>query len=123
MSAVVVGIPGYHRDNVGLIRSPLINDPRHVHPDYDLYFRYLLTEWTGVLRRVWALLATIDHLPMIKGEVRLTKGFLARGRIRKYLSHQTITLNVPAKKIHVYSQGRWSPSRTASAMRCERIGR
>ena len=98
MSAVVVGIPGYHRDNVGLIRSPLINDPRHVHPDYDLYFRYLLTEWTGVLRRVWALLATIDHLPMIKGEVRLTKGFLARGRIRKYLSHQTITLNVPAKK-------------------------
>jgi|KBSMisStaDraftv2_1062788.scaffolds.fasta_scaffold00048_67 hypothetical protein len=98
MSSILSGIPGYDRYNVGFVISPLIMDPRHVHPDYDLHFRYLLTEWTGVLRRVWALLSTIDHLPILKGDVRLTKGFLARGRIRKYLSHHTITLNVPAKK-------------------------
>lgn len=94
-SMLLVGIGGYERDNVNCVRSPLINDIR---AGLEKPYHALLMEWTGVLRRVWSLLATIDHLPIIKGDVRQAKGFLARGRIRKYLSHQTITLNVPAKK-------------------------
>jgi hypothetical protein len=95
-SAVLVGLGDYNRDNVGYVRSPLIDDPQYranVHA-----YSYLLEEWTGVIRRVWALLATIDHLPLTKGEVRQSKGFLARGRIRKFLDHTTITLNIPGKR-------------------------
>ena len=94
-SSILAGIKGYERTNVNCVYSPLIQDPDR---EYEQAYQYLLTEWLGVLRRVWSLLATIDHLPLLKGEVRQSKGFLARGRIRKYLSHQTITLNVPAKR-------------------------
>lgn len=94
-STFLVGIGGYERDNINCVRSPLIEDIR---AGLEGPYHDLLMEWTGTLRRVWALLATIDHLPIVKGDVRQSKGFLARGRIRKYLSHQTITLNVPAKR-------------------------
>ncbi len=94
-SSYLVGLAGYERDNVNCVRSPLIDDPD---PGHRASYSYLLKEWTGILRRVWALLATIDHLPITHGSVRQSKGFLARHRIRKYLDHHTITLNVPAKK-------------------------
>jgi hypothetical protein len=94
MSAVLVGLQNYDRDNVGCVRSPLITDPNRDHGEA---YEYLFSEWMGVVRRVWALLATIDNLPITRGEVRQSKGFLARGRIRKFLDHQTITLNIPQK--------------------------
>lgn len=94
-SAFLSGISGYHRDNVSCVRSRLIIDPIQENQEQ---YRYLLTEWMGVLRRVWSLLAAIDHLPIAYGEVRQSKGFLARGRIRKFLDHKTITLNIPAKR-------------------------
>jgi hypothetical protein len=94
-SSYLVGIGGYLRDNVYCVRSPLIEDPK---PRLAQLYSELLREWTGVVRRVWALLATIDNLPLIYGQTRQSKGFLARGRIRPFLSHQTVTLNIPAKK-------------------------
>lgn len=95
-SSYLVGLPGYVRGNVNAVRSPLIEDPNpEVH--YEAYTT-LIEEWTGVIRRVWSLLATIDHLPLTRGNVRQSKGFLARGQIRKFLDHQTITLNIPGKK-------------------------
>jgi hypothetical protein len=94
-SEILAGFNGYERDNVGYVRSPLIDDPE---PRMDMAYTYLVQEWSGVIRRVWALLATIDHLPLTKGEVRQSKGFLARGRIRKFLDHTTITLNIPGKR-------------------------
>ena len=95
-SAVAVGIRNYVRNNVGFVRSPLINDPsldRHAKA-----YVNLLKEWTGVVRRVWALLATINDIPKIVTEVRQSKGFLAKGRIMKFLDHSTITLHLPARK-------------------------
>jgi hypothetical protein len=88
------GVHGYYRENVGYVRSPLVEDPLRTDSEA---ISGLMVEWAGVLRRVWALLATLDHLPLTFGQVRQSKGFLARGRIRKYLSHNTITLNVPGK--------------------------
>jgi len=58
----------------------------------------LLREWVGVVRRVWALLATINDLPLVYSDVRQSKGFVARGRYRRFLDHKTITINVPAKE-------------------------
>jgi hypothetical protein len=95
ISEYLTGITGYKRDNVGCIQSPLIVGLK---PEDDEYNAHLLGEWRGVLREVWSLLATIDHLPIIKNDVRQTKGFLAQHRIRKFLSHQSIALNIPAKK-------------------------
>ena len=95
-SSLLAGLSQYDRDNVNCVRSPLIADPSK-----DIgtaYYNYLINEWLGVIRRVWSLLATLDHLPLTVGNVRQSKGFLARGRIRKYLNHHTITLHVPAKK-------------------------
>jgi hypothetical protein len=94
LSSILVGLRGYERDNVNCVQSPLILDPAK---KYRKVYQELITEWTGTLRRVWALLATIDNLPIIKGEVRQSKGFFGGHRIRKFLSHHTITLHVPAK--------------------------
>lgn len=95
ISRTLVGLADYERDNVGCVRSQLLTD---LHPEIRRAYSSLLLEWTGTMRRIWALLATIDHLPLTHEGVRQSKGFLARGRIRKYLNHNTITLNIPAKK-------------------------
>lgn len=95
-SAVLSGIRQYERDNINMVRSPLIHDPdlaRHSRA-----YHSLLQEWAGILRRVWALLATINDIPKLVTEVRQSKGFLARGRIMKFLDHSTITLHLPARK-------------------------
>lgn len=96
-SSLIVGIEGYDRENVNCVRSPLIHDPS-TEPKMLYGYNSLLNEWGGVVRRVWALLATINDIPTTIGTVRQTKGFLARGRIRKFLDHSTITLNIPARK-------------------------
>jgi hypothetical protein len=57
----------------------------------------LLQEWSGVQRRMWALLATINDLPVVVAEVKQSRGFLAKGQYRKFLDHRTITLTVPEK--------------------------
>jgi hypothetical protein len=93
-SELLVGLGGYKRSNINCVRSPLIVDPTRVN---EAAYASLLSEWTGVIRRVFALLATIDNLPITRGVPRPAKGFLSRGRIRPYLQHSTITLNIPAR--------------------------
>jgi hypothetical protein len=95
VSACLTGLRSYDYPWLNCVYSPLIEDPSSTLTGI---YMQLLLEWTGIIRRVWALLATIDHLPLTRGAVRTGKGFLARGQIRKYLDHQTITLNIPGKK-------------------------
>ena len=52
----------------------------------------------GILRRVWALLATIDDIPVLKKDVSVMRGFVAKGRYRRFLCHSTITLHIPEKR-------------------------
>ena len=52
-SSVLVGIRDYNRNNVNMVRSPLINDPRD--PRYIDRYTSLLREWMGVVRRVWGI--------------------------------------------------------------------
>jgi len=91
----LTSVGGFRCKNVNCVQSPLLLDPLESQKQKYLD---LLNDWKGALRKVWALLATIDNLPLTFGQTRQTKGFLARGRIRKFLDHTTITLNVPAKK-------------------------
>jgi hypothetical protein len=52
----------------------------------------------GVMRRVWAFLATVNDLPVTSRDVRPSKGFMARAQYRRFLEHKVITLDVPHKE-------------------------
>jgi hypothetical protein len=93
-SEAYLGLPGYHSEHIGIVKSELINDPTSNNWDV---VQSLVKEWMGIIRRMWALLATIDDLPMLTGDVRQSKGFVARGSYRRFLDHKTITLNIPGK--------------------------
>lgn len=55
----------------------------------------MVAEFCGTVRYAWAFLSLINSIPVIKHEVRTSKGFFAKGRIRRFLDHTTITLKVP----------------------------
>lgn len=55
----------------------------------------MVAEFVGTVRYAWAFLSLINSVPVIKHEVRNSKGFFARGRIRRFMDHTTITLKVP----------------------------
>lgn len=95
-SAVATGVLAYESDSVVIAQSELMTpiwEYASVEPIVDL-----IREWVGVLRRCWALLATINDLPLTYGETRAAKGFVAKGRYRRFLDHTTITINVPQKE-------------------------
>jgi len=89
-SEVATGITGYVTERMAYVYSPLIKTPLP-----SLKMLNLLKEWAGVQRRMWALLATINDLPVLVKDVRASKGFVAKGAYRKFLDHKTVTLTVP----------------------------
>jgi hypothetical protein len=51
---------------------------------------------TGIpIGDLWVLLATINDLPVKIEEIKPAKGYVARGRYRRFLAHKVITLTVP----------------------------
>lgn len=52
---------------------------------------------SGTLRQIWALLATINDIPILTRDVKASRGFMGRGSYRRFLDHQTVTLQVPGK--------------------------
>jgi hypothetical protein len=91
-SEVSTGITGYitERASIGLsdlIKTP--NQPKEISA--------LMREWSGVQRRMWALLSTIHDLPVEMTEVRPAKGFFGKAAYHKFLHHRTVTLTVPVK--------------------------
>jgi hypothetical protein len=57
-----------------------------------------LEELAGDLRHLWALLATINDLPVSISDVTTSKGFIAKGRHRKFVDHKVIRMTVPTKR-------------------------
>jgi hypothetical protein len=49
----------------------------------------------GELRYIWALLSTINTLPIKTSFTTAAKGFVAKGRYRRFVDHTTVTLNIP----------------------------
>jgi hypothetical protein len=60
--------------------------------------RQMLAESFGMMRYLLPLLATINDLPVSVNTVATGKGYVARGRYRKFLDHTTITLKVPTER-------------------------
>jgi len=94
LSELIVGVPGYQTTRVGIVRSPLIID---AHPEIHDPIKDLVIEWAGTIRRTWALLATINDIPLEKKFTVAAKGFISRGQYRKFLNHSTLTLAIPGR--------------------------
>lgn len=50
---------------------------------------------TLLIRDLWALLATINDLPVKIEAVQPSRGYVARGNYKKFLQHSVVHLNVP----------------------------
>jgi len=97
-SFLATGIWNYNNDHVAIAESDALvplDTPRlrgaSVH---------LVGEWCGVLRRAWALLSTINDIPLISRDVVQSHGFVTKGRYRRFLDHTTLTLRVPGHNLH-----------------------
>lgn len=55
----------------------------------------LMRELRGDLRKLLALLAAINDVPIGVKHVVASKGFVAQGRYRKFFSHSIISINLP----------------------------
>lgn len=66
--------------------------------------RQLFAEQFGMMRYILGLLATINDLPVKIETVRPSKGFVARGRYRKFMEHSVITLTVPETRYRVLAR-------------------
>lgn len=93
VSEIICGLVNYDSKQLGVIESPLIDTPF----GKEKWVRDLVMEWMGCMRRVWTLLATVDDIPVLRRDVVQAKGFVAKGRYRKFLAHTTLTLHVPQK--------------------------
>jgi hypothetical protein len=58
---------------------------------------YLMVEYAGALRYALAFLATLNDIPVSEATVRPSKGYVARGRYRKFVDHTVLSLNVPQR--------------------------
>jgi len=98
---IPVGISDYNTPFVKIIYRPGLEkkyqDPHEI-AGFDHMF---LKEFVGDLRYTWALLATLNDLPVENKIVETSKGFLGRGKFRKFLTHSLITLKVPTKESRV----------------------
>ena len=92
-SEISTGLLGYRTDKCGFFFHDMITTPNQ-----PKQLSQLLREWSGVQRRMWAFLATLNDLPVEIGEVRASRGFMGGGQYRKFLDHKTLTINLPAKQ-------------------------
>ena len=92
LSEAATGLFGYQTDRAAYVQSDML-----VTPNAPETIASLIREWAGVLRRMWALLACINDLPVTVKDVRASKGFVAKASYKRFLDHKTITLTVPTK--------------------------
>jgi len=91
-SELATGLVGYQTDHTVIMLSDLM-----AHPPKELIdpIRFAIKEWMSTIRRVWALLSTLNDIPQRQVEVVQSHGFIGQGRYRHFLDHKTITLHVP----------------------------
>lgn len=103
VAGYLTGILTYHSDAVALTFSPFVSK--------DFTTKYIarsrfdsLVEFGSDLRYLWALLATINDLPTTLTDVRPDKGYILRGRYRKFCEHKVIHLHIPEKRYRRVAQ-------------------
>jgi hypothetical protein len=91
LAAALTGIACYNSDHVNARLSPTF--PAQWFSDNQLIGFFF--EWIGMLRPIWALLATINDLPVAFSEISQSRGFYRASSYRKFLDFKLITLKVP----------------------------
>jgi len=93
--SAVIGLYGYVTDSFGLQLAPELMKRAAKEGGVAKDVLKLMMEWAGTPRRMWALLSTINDLPIGFREVRQSKGYMARRNYHKFLDHKVVTLSVP----------------------------
>ena len=98
-AGVLTGVLEYRTESLSIIAAP------YVSREADALFKRMagrhfnpLGELSHDARYLWSLLATINDLPTELQEVKPDRGYVARGRYRKFSDHTVITLTVPTRR-------------------------
>ena len=93
-ASVAAGMKDYRSSNVYFTPTLAVEDiwPTADKMDHKNFF---LAKTSTPLRDLWALLATINDLPVRIEQVEPSHGFMAKGNYRKFLKHSVLHLNVP----------------------------
>lgn len=92
LSALITGLIGYQSVHVSVQCTEVLvtTDKKTWESTLNL-----LKEWAGVIRRIWALLSTINDLPILVKDVKPSRGYMAGRNYRRFLDHKVISLTVP----------------------------
>ena len=99
VESYLTGIETYRSKSIGVIAAPFmlysgIWDAVEKGP-------HIVASWlknsASDMRYAWSLLAAINDTPVTAEVVRPAKGYVARGRYRKFLDHTVIKLTIPGK--------------------------
>lgn len=99
LESYLTGIATYKSDCVGIVGAPYLvgtNIWKRVNKDPKIATSWL-EQSASDMRYAWALLAAINDTPTTAEVVRPSKGYVARGRYRKFLEHTVIKLKIPGK--------------------------
>lgn len=86
---LAVGIKGYRSDKVAILANS---------KKFGELEEHALRGMNSELRTIWALLATINDLPVSIERAAATGGYVARGRYRHFLDHSVVHLKVPGRR-------------------------
>jgi hypothetical protein len=96
---ILTGVLDYKTESFSVIRSPYLSTKA------DNAFKRLagrffnpLGELAHDARYLWSLLATINDLPTSLAVVKPDKGYVSRGRYKRFSEHTVISLTVPVKR-------------------------
>jgi len=98
LSELIVGLANYRTKQVNVGASPFCKPTWKSTVEGEKRVTNLIVEWSGVVRRMWALLASINDIPFLATEVRPTHGFFKGGQYKRFLDHKIITLRIPGDK-------------------------
>lgn len=100
ISGLLAGLCGYHAPVAICDASTYFNIRTHSPQELEALFR----EQFGMVRYIFALLASINDVPVVQTEARTSKGFVAQGRYRKFLDTTGIKITLPVKRYKVLAR-------------------
>jgi len=104
-AAVLVGLPEYITETVSINACPGFSGEAHeAFKRSDRWQFNPLGEMAHDMRYLWSLLSTINELPISRKEIRPDKGYVSRGRYRRFSEHTVISLTVPVKRYQVVAK-------------------
>jgi len=100
-AGILTGVLEYDTPSFAIIRAPHFSAGAHEIAKKELWAGNsfnALGELAHDARYLWSLLATINDLPTSLADVKQDRGYVSRGRYKKFSDHTVISLTVPEKR-------------------------